>query len=126
MKILKFINTIKLAIIHKKLLCTINYHKSYLNFLKKLIDINLIKSYQIINNRIYIRLVYLNNEPVFNQMTNFYKKRSQRTISVKFLKKNLKNLNKGLYLIMTSKGLKTHLDLIKENGGGILLFKLAR
>lgn len=126
MKLLKFINLIKLSIIHKKPNCTLKYHKAYINLLNKLIDVNLVKSYTINNNVININFLYFQNELVFNKLTNFFKKRSQRTISSNFLKKNFKNLNNGLYFIMTSKGLKTHLDLIKENGGGILMFKLAR
>jgi len=126
MKILKFINTIKLAIIHNKQCCTLTYHKLYLNFLNKLIDINLIKSYKIKNNLIFIKFVQIENQIIFSKLLNFYSLRRKRIISSNILKKSFKQLTKGIYFIMTSKGLKTHIDLIRENKGGIILFKISR
>lgn len=126
MRILKFINIIKLAVIHKKKTCKISYHKIYLNFLNKLIDVNLIKSYRIVKNTIYINFIKVDGDLIYGTLTNFYKPRNCKSISIQFLKKNLKNFKKGLYFIMTSYGLKTHLDSIKENKSGFLLFKLSR
>ena len=83
----KCINGLKLSILYNKKGFLISKNKNNLNLLKTLLKINVVKFIKIDEKFIHVYINYINNKPVFNNITNMFKPGHKLIISLKNLKK---------------------------------------
>ena len=98
---------------------SVKYKKKYIGILNKLDQFNLIKSYKIKNNYIYIYLKYLNNKPLFI-LKNYFSPSNFKYMKLKYLKINY-TVNNSLRLYSTTLGILTFEEMVLKNLGGKLL-----
>jgi ribosomal protein S8 len=103
----------------------IKYTKKILVILNLLIKVNYINNYKILsNNTLIIYLLYKNNKPYWNNLKIYYRSSKFFFITVHLLKRFYFNEFKKILILSTSKGIITHLEAIKFNHGGKLVFLL--
>lgn len=119
----KCINGIKLSILYNKKGFFIQNNKSNLNLLKTFLKINVIKFIKIENEYIFVQINYINNKPVFTNITNLFKPGHKTFISLKNLKK-ISEKHNWILILSTSQGILNNFEAIKKNVGGILISKI--
>ena len=113
------LNKIKLNNLIKKKILIINIKNNELNFLKKLIKLNIIKYiFKKKNKYILILNFFKKNKLIFN-FKNLYKPSNIKIIKLK----NLKKINdKNKIIIMTSnKGIIDNYEAFKKKTGGVII-----
>lgn len=117
------INLIKLSIIkNKKGFIIINNSKN-INILKVFLKLNIIKFIKIKNNYIIVYINYVNNKPVFNNISNIFKSSNKNFITLKEIIK-INQKHNWILIISTNKGIINSIDAIKLNVGGLILAKI--
>ena len=103
------------------------YSIKVIQILRLLIDVGYIRSYSIKgdekNKKINVILKYnMNGKPLFNKVKIVSKSGSVCHLTNQVIREQLNNFA-GICVFSTSSGFLTHEDLIKQNLGGILLYK---
>jgi ribosomal protein S8 len=94
-------------------------------FIKKLIQLNLIKGLKIITNRkIKVFIPYINGKPIYTNIKFLYKPSNKFIVNLKTLTKINKYHNNGTYLLFTNKGFITNHEAVLNKTGGILFCKI--
>ena len=119
----KCINGVKLSIIYNKKGFVIEKNENNLNLLKLLLKINIIKFIKIEDKNIYVYINYVNNKPVFNNITNLFKPGHKIFISLKNLKKVSKKHN-WILILSTNLGVLNNFEAIEKGVGGVLISKI--
>lgn len=119
----KCLNGVKLSILYNKKGFIVSKNKNNLDLLKTLIKINIIKFIRIDSKYIYVYINYINNKPVFKNITNMFKPGHKMRISLKNLKKISYKYN-WILILSTSKGILNNFEAIKEGVGGIIITKI--
>lgn len=119
----KCINGLKLATIYNKKGFIISKNKINMNLLKELLKIRIIKFVKIENNTIKVYINYINNKPIFNNITNLYKPSQKMHISLKNLKKVSFKYN-WIIILSTSQGIMNNFEAINKNLGGVIIAKI--
>jgi len=119
----KCTNRIKLAILYNKKGFTIQNNKNNINILKVFIKLNVIKFVKIEENKILVFINYINNRPIFNNITNLFKPGHKIYISLKNLKK-INSKKKWILILSTSKGILNNFEAVNKNVGGLLITKI--
>lgn len=115
----KTLNKIKINNIIKKKILIIDKNKNELNFLKKLIKLNIIK-YVFSKNNKYILILnfFKKNKLIFN-LKNLYKPSHNKIIGNKVINKiNKKN---KLFLLTSNKGIINNYEAEKKKTGGLII-----
>jgi ribosomal protein S8 len=115
----KTLNKIKINNIFKKKILLIDINKNELNFLKKLIKLNIIK-YIFKNENKYIIVLnfFKKNKLIFN-IKNLYKPSNNSILKAK----NVKNINKKnkILLLTSNKGIINNYEAEKKKIGGLII-----
>jgi len=119
----KCLNGLRLTILYNKKGFIINRNKNNLDLLKVLLKINVIKFIKINKKQIYVYVNYINNRPIFKNITNLFKPSHKLYISLKNLKK-VSYKHNWIMILSTSKGLLNNFEAIKEGVGGVLITKI--
>lgn len=119
----KCLNAVKITTLYNKKGFIIEKNKNNIDFLKVLLKINIIKFIKINNDKIYVHINYIDNKPVFKNITNLFKPGYKLYISLKNLKKLSFKYN-SIMVLSTSKGILTNFEAIKNNVGGLLIMKV--
>lgn len=119
----KCLNAIKMTILYNKKGFIIDKNKNNLDLLKILLKINIISFIKINNNSIYVHINYVNNKPIFKNITNLFKPGHKLHISLKNLKK-ISYKHNWILILSTSKGVLNNFEAINQNVGGILIMKI--
>lgn len=119
----KCINGLKLAILYNKKGFIIKNNKNNLNLLKTLLKINLIKFLKINDKDIYVYINYINNKPIFKNITNLFKPGHKIYISLKNLKKVSEKKN-WILILSTNKGILNSFEALEKKTGGLLISKI--
>lgn len=113
------------AILAKKKICFVNNDKITLNFLKKILELNLIKNFSLQkNNKIQISLNFNKNKTLVKGLKNYYKPSNIIIVNNNNIKKIFLKKNKTLYLFLTNQNILNSYELLKKNIGGILLCRI--
>ena len=119
----KCLNGLKLTILYNKKGFIVNNNRNNLELLKVLLKINVIKFIKINNKHIYVYINYINNKPIFKNITNLFKPSHKLYISLKNLKKISQKYN-WIMVLSTSKGVLNNFEAIEEGVGGVLITKI--
>jgi ribosomal protein S8 len=119
---IKFLLTLKTCSLAKKESILIQYHKKNFDLLYILYKEGLIQSFNLtdFNKKIFIYLRYYYNRTLLNSIKIISKPSNNKYLKLKDLYKL--NYKKKLFILSTSKGLKTLFDCKVNNLGGKLLF----
>jgi len=125
MYLIKFLNTVKINSLNKKKYFYYLYNKRNITFIKKFIQLNIIKGLKIINKRkIKIFIPYINGKPTYDTIKFLYKPSNKFIVNLKTLVKINKYRNNGVYLMFTSKGFVSNHEAVLNKTGGILFCKI--
>jgi ribosomal protein S8 len=125
MYLIKLLNIIKISMLNKKKYFYYSYNHRNMIFIKKLIQINLIKGLKIIGDKkIKIFIQYINDKPIYSNIKFLYKPSNKFIVNLKTLIKINKYRNNGTYLLFTSKGFITNHEAVLNKTGGILFCKI--
>lgn len=114
------INLIKINLIYKKKIIKYKYIKKNTNFIKTLINLNIIKYVKKKNKIIFI---YINNFYNKNYIKNYIK--PSRSLFLKnIIIKKLTLKKKWIFLVSTNKGIITNFEALKKKVGGLLILKI--
>ena len=119
----KFINLLKMSILYKKSGFIILKNKSNERILKKFLSLKIIKFTVLKKNKIFVYINYIDNKPIFKNITNMYKKSNRKYISILNLKKVSLN-NNWILILSTNKGLLNSFEALKSNVGGVIIAKI--
>lgn len=119
----KCINGLKLSILYNKKGFIISNNKNNLNLLKTLLKINLIKFLKIEEKKIIVYINYIDNKPVFKNITNLFKPGHKIFISLKNLKKISEKKN-WILILSTNKGIINNFEALEKKTGGMLISKI--
>ena len=119
---IKFLLTLKSCSLAKKESILISYHLNNKNLISILYKEGLIQSFnfQNLNNKVFIYLRYYYNRVLLDSIKIISKPSNNKYLKLKDLYKL--NFKKRLFIISTTKGLKSLLDCKINNLGGKLLF----
>jgi len=109
------LNAINILILHKPNCIVLKKDKTKLDILRKFLELNILKSIVIKNNKIVLKA----NKRYKIKLVILYSITKKISISLKILKK-LKNS----YILKTSKGILTSTEAVNFRTGGVLLVKL--
>jgi len=115
----EILNKIKINNIIKKKILIINIKNNEINFIKKLIKINIIKYvYKYKNKYILLLNFYKKKKLIFN-IKNLYKPSNNKILKYK----NIKIINKKnkIILISSNKGIINNFEAQKKHTGGVLI-----
>lgn len=116
----KILNNIKINNKNNKNYFFISLKKNELNFIKKLIKINIIKFIIKYDNKYIIYLNFFKKNKIIFKIKNLYKLSNFKNIKIKEIKKiNKKN---KILLISSNKNIITNFESEKLKIGGIILF----
>ena len=119
----KCINGLKLSILYNKKGFLLPKNKNNVNLLKTLLKINVVKFIKINDKNIHVYINYINNKPVFNNITNMFKPGHKLIISLKNLKK-ISYKHNWILILSTSKGVLNNYEAMEKGVGGILITKI--
>lgn len=101
------------------------YIKKLLPILNILVLHNYISNYKILDSKtLIIYLLYGEKQQSRKNLKIHYRPSHQRYISTHFLRKIYSNEFNKLFILETSFGIITHIEALKKNTGGILMFSL--
>ena len=119
----KCTNSLKLAIIYNKKGFIIQNNKNNINFFKSFIKLGIIKFIKI--EKIYIKVYinYINNKPIFKNITNLYKPGRKMYVSLKNLKK-INDKHNWIIILSTNQGIMNNFEAVKKKIGGVIIAKI--
>jgi len=125
MYLTKLLNIIKISILNKKKYFYYSYNHRNMTFIKKFIQLNLIRGSKLIGDKkIKIFIQYVNGRPIYTSIKFLYKPSNKFIVNLKTLVKINKYRNNGTYLLFTSKGFITNHEAVLNKTGGILFCKI--
>lgn len=119
----KCINAVKITILYNKKGFIIQNNKKNLDILKLFLKLRIIKFLKIDNNKISAYINYIENKPVFRNITNLFKPGHKYYISLKNLKK-INNNHNWILIISTSQGIMNNFEAEEKKLGGLILAKI--
>ena len=119
-----FMSMIKLAIKSRFYYMIITFQKKILPLLNIFLKLNYINNYKFIDNNTIIIFFIINNKRYlkWNDFKIYYKSSNYYYISINNLKKFYSKEFKKIIVISTHKGLMTHIDALKNNVSGKIIF----
>ena len=118
----KTINIIKLNNLTKKKFSFIKFKKNELDFLKKLIKLNIIKYIFKYKNKHVLVLNFFKKNKIIFKLTNNYKKSNFK--KVKLININKINKKNRFILLTTNKGLLDNYEAQKYKIGGLIILTI--
>lgn len=119
----KCVNGLKLSILYNKKGFVIEKNKKNLDLLKLLLKLNILKYIKIEDKCVFAYINYINNKPVFNNITNLFKPSHRFYISLKNLKK-VSYKHNWILILSTSQGVLNNFEAIEKGVGGVLISKI--
>jgi ribosomal protein S8 len=125
MFLIKLFNAVKINILNKKIYFYFYIDKQNQKYLKKLIQLNIIKGVKALgNNKIKVFITYINGKPLYKNIKLLYKPSNKFIVNLNTLKKIHKYKNVPVYLLFTNKGFLTNMEAITHKTGGILFCRI--
>lgn len=122
--IIKAINSINNSILIKKKYCVVPNTSATVFFLKKMLELNLIKNYKIHSTLIVVTLHFQKNKNLIKKIKNFYKPTNKIIIKSSSIEVLMSQKNKTLYFFFTNKNILNSYEMLKKQTGGVLLCKV--
>ena len=109
---------------NKKIVVTYKY--TYINFLNELVQLNLINAFKFSKKTNLITIFYKKRNQLNHiKQIKFYSCATNKIIlNSKQLKQLTETTSKTIYFLSTSNGICNNFKSIKDNRGGLLLFKI--
>jgi ribosomal protein S8 len=122
---IKTLNIFNVMLINKITKFSLKKTKFNFSLFNILLKYNIIKYYKLnSNNLIKITNYNFKKTKKFMKIKIISKPTHQYIVSLNFLKKKFLKNKKSLYIMSTNTGIMDHLTAIKNNKGGIILFKI--